>query len=253
MDVKGKSIKYLSSLTSTEVESLSTDELRRVTQRLASAANKRIKRLRESGLASRSAAYRGLRSGIMHKGKIRKFSTTAKTIGVKPMKYKRTVYGERNGKRVILHRKGDFVTDKAGRVRSNEKSRLRNEYERAVRFLNDKTSNIAGTKEAMRKVEQRIGKFKSKAQENRFWATYTSLSNEYRDLTSGRKISTDEIQAMVYERMFEKTPSGKRRELDPEQVINDMQGELERMYAKKEGEQIEESPFSVRFEKVKIF
>ena len=225
MNVKGMSIRDIMNLTDVELSKMSAREIKAVTNRLASSANKRIRRLKESGLASRSSAYRGLRAGIKHKGKIRMFTTDYKKLKIKEMK----------------GHKGKFPS---------AKGKLYKEFNRAVRFLNDKTSTIAGTKDVMKKVKQRLGEFKSKAQENRFWEAYNALQKDYGDLVKGRRISTDEIQQMIYERQF---PNGKRKETDIDSVIENMRKELERKYVKSEESQPEETPFSIRYEKVKLF
>ena len=53
------SYKHYSQLTASEVENLSASELRGIVEKLNDAANKRIRRLRQSGLEDFSASYRG--------------------------------------------------------------------------------------------------------------------------------------------------------------------------------------------------
>ena len=224
MNVKGMSIRDIMNLTDVELSKMSAREIKAVTNRLASTANKRIRRLKESGLASRSSAYRGLRSGIKHKGRLRLFTTDYKKLKIKPLKGHKGKYPSAKGK-------------------------LYKEFNRAVRFLNDKTSTIAGTKQVMKNVRQRLGEFKSKAQENRFWEAYNALQKDYGDLVKGRKISTNEMQQMIYERQFAKG----KKETDIDSVIDNMRKELERKYVKSEESQSEETPFSIRYEKIKLF
>lgn len=196
-----------------------TGELRFLVNKLASAANKRIRRLQESKLASRSGAYRQLRGGEKHKGKVHMFTTDLKKLKVKS--------------------------------KGQERNKLLKEFARASRFLNDKTSTVTGTRKTIKDIESRLGKFRSKAQANRFWDAYNSVRSDYGDMIRGRKISTDEIQKMIYERMFTSGASPKGDAVD--KVIDAMRKEMESTYVKQQTNTEGETPFSVRFEKIKIF
>lgn len=208
-------------LSADKVVSLSARELRSLTKTLVDASNKRIKRLEETKTAKFSGAYRSLRGGKLHRGKLRKFSIDKKALKVK---------------------------SKAG-----YRNKLLKEFARASRFLNDKTSSVAGTRKVVKDVESRIGKFKSKAQANRFWDAYNAIRKDYGDVINGRKISTDEIQATIYGRIYK---GGKERKDEIDDIIEAMRGELESKYVKGEKAENEgepDTPFSIRFEKVKIF
>ena len=208
-------------LSADKVMSLSAKELRSLTKTLVDASNKRIKRLEETKTAKFSGAYRALRGGKLHRGKLRKFSIDRKALKVK---------------------------SKAG-----YRNKLLKEFARASRFLNDKTSSVAGTRKVVKDVEKRIGKFKSKAQANRFWDAYNAIRKDYGDVIKGRKISTDEIQATIYGRLYK---DGKERKNEIDDIIDNMREELERNYVKGEKAEADkepESPFKIRFEKIDIF
>lgn len=220
MKLSKLSVNDILNLNDSDIQKLKANELRSLVNKLASAGNKRIRRLQESKLASRSGAYRQLRGGAKHKGKVHMFTTDPKKLKIK--------------------------------TKGQERNKLLKEFARASRFLNDKTSSVTGTRKTIRDVESRLGGFKSKAQANRFWDAYNSVRADYGDMIRGRKISTDEIQKMIYERMFKSSASPKGDAVD--KVIDAMRKEMESSYVKSQQTSTEgETPFSVRFEKIKIF
>lgn len=220
MKLSKLSVNDILNLNDSDIQRLKASELRSLVNKLASAGNKRIRRLQESKLASRSGAYRQLRGGMKHKGKVKMFTTDLKKLKVKS--------------------------------KGQERNKLLKEFARASRFLNDKTSTVSGTRKTIRDVESRLGKFRSKAQANRFWDAYNAVRADYGDMIRGRKISTDEIQKMIYERMFKSGASPKGDAVD--KVIDAMRKEMESSYVKSQQTSTEgETPFSVRFEKIKIF
>ena len=218
---------------------LKTNELKALTKSLVDASNKRIKRLEESKMHLFSGAYRSVRGGKKHKGAVRKFTIDQKALKVK------TKGGYRN--------------------------KLLKEFARASRFLKDDTSTIKGTNKLMEDVANRlvgnkpgeedkkpIIKFKSKAQAIRFWDAYNAIRADYGDVMKARKIGTEVMQMEIFGRIYY---DGKEHKNDIDEIINNMRKELENRYVKGEKAEIKEAeaneepdtPFRIRYEKVKIF
>ena len=229
MNVKGLSIHDILGLNDYQLSKMTAGEMKQVTQRLASAANKRIRRLQRSGLTTESGAYRGLRGGRKHKGKLRTFSTDYKNLKIKPVKSRKT------GKVTYPSAKG----------------KLWKEFRRASQFLNDKTSTIAGTREVVKAVTERLGKFRSKAQASRFWDAYNAIKKDYGDLVKAGLVDSDQIQKALYDRVYSNGKMKVGEEQDRiDRVIDNMRGELERLYGERKIEEPSESPFSLMYEDI---
>ena len=196
----------LSDLKNIDPRKLDTRTLRSLTQKLASAANKRLKRLEESGLSKQSPAYKFLRSGKKHKGKVKRFSTSF----AKPT----TAKGKRLGK--------NYVRNKALK-----------EWTRAYDFLfKSKTGTIAGAKRNLREIEKRFPSYFDlrKSQRKEFWDAYNRLLSTregeiiQKKGKEGGVITSDEAQRILYDDMFGDDP------MDAETALSFMQQRLEGQY-----------------------
>jgi len=210
-----RSVKEILSMSGDEIMRLNKSQLTALTRQLASTANRKISNLQKSKVARFSLALRNLRGGKKHTGKIRNFSLWGKTG--------------------------------SGKRRAKTRNELLKEFTRASRFLSDKTSSVSGVKSVMRDVTKRIGKFRSKAQQNRFWNAYNELNKDYRDVIIGRKISTNEVQSMLYDRMIG------NKKVDIDDLIETMRSEMETRYVKEETTEGEDTPFRVMYEQIKLF
>lgn len=138
-NVAGLSISTIASMPTDYILTLNRQELSRLVSRLASAGNKRLKRLETEGLAKLSPAVyqsKKISKGRTRKSKIKKFSTKGKTL--------------------------------------NE---LRSEYVRAVNFLNTKTSTVKGTKQYLKNVGNIVKSNPSKAEKKRIAEFFEVLHN----------------------------------------------------------------------------
>lgn len=224
IDVKGMTIEQIMDLSAEDLSKMSASEMKAVTQRLASAGNKRIARLERArstyggrkGLASQSPAYRALEG---EGGEIRKFSTSRRVLGYD---------------------------------RASAKGKLWAEFVRARKFLRAESSTTKGTRKMVRRIEERTGiKFKNKAQARRFWKAYAKVIGKYGDMigrkTEEGRLTSDQVQAMLMERMY---PKGNKPKKSPE-AVESVAKELEERYekeAEKGGRGV--SPIRIVYEKI---
>lgn len=185
---------------------LDTRTLKALTQKLASAANKRIKRLEKSGLSKQSPAYQFLRGGAKHKGLVQRFTSKTKKARTKAQRKMGKTY---------------------------ERSQLLTEYSRASSFLfESKTGSVRGAKASAKKIEDRFaGYFDLKRSQRRdFWEAYNRLLNSREGGLISKKgaeggvITSDEAQRVLYSQMF---GSGS---MNADQAISHMQEMLDEQY-----------------------
>lgn len=235
MAIKGLKITDILAMTDEDINKMSAKELKEVTQRLASAANKRIKRLEKvrstysrGNLATQSKAYQGLVN--RDTGKVRKFSTRSKALGVK--------------------QPGDL------------KGKLHHEFSRAKSFLEAKTSTIEGTRELANQMSNKL-KFKTKEAETAFWDLYKKIAQNAKDMiggdnTEGYMVTSSNFQRVLYDRVFQGKSPTKSNIKKPKAIIKEMGKYLDKIYeARKKAQQKQEKDESTgirfKFEKIDIF
>ena len=234
MKFKG-SIKDILAMTDEDINRMSADELKAVTKRLVDASNKRIKRLEQARstytrgrLATQSRAYQGL---VDRKtGEVRRFSVSDKAIGA------------------------------TGAV--DRKGKLHQEFARAKRFLEAKTSTITGTMELAESLSKEL-KFATNKAETAFWELYGQIAKNNKDLigganTEGYAITSNEFQRVLYDRVFQGKSPTKRNIRKPKSIIKDMTDYLNKLYenqqkAQKKQKKDESNSIRFKFEKIKIF
>lgn len=200
---------------------LDTETLKSLTQRIAWEANRRIKRLEKSGLMKYSPAYKYLRSGEKHKGKVQKFSSKI----AKPTTKREQKRKEKMGK-------------------NYERLKLLTEYSRASEFLFDKkTGGVMGTKKMMKDIEDQFTGYYDlkKSQRKDFWDAYHRLlttpegSLIVKKSNDGGAMTSTDAQRILYEDMF----GDKSARPPADEAITRLQKALEVAYEEKMREQIE--------------
>lgn len=223
-NVRSLGFDALLNMSDAELSSLTTSQRRIVMERLANTANKRLSRLRTTeskygeSMAVNSPAFQQLRN---RKQGDRPFTISGRKLGLSTYK-------------------------KGGKTRfKGYGNALLKEIKSAIRFLKDKTSTIAGTKELIKGFEDMGLVFDSNAQARSFWEAYNKILELNPTIpkkgTAGRKITTDMIQALIYERMFPGLNAG----MDVDSVIKAMNDYLNEEYKKSENENQEQSPLSI--------
>lgn len=234
MKFKG-SIKDILAMTDEDINGMNADELKAVTKRLVDASNKRIKRLEQTRstysrgrLATQSRAYQGL---INRKtGEVKRFSVSDKAIGA------------------------------TGAV--DRKGKLHQEFARAKRFLEAKTSTITGTMELAENLSKEL-KFATNKAETAFWELYGQIAKNNKDLigganTEGYAITSNEFQRVLYDRVFQGKSPTKRNIRKPKSIVKDMTDYLNNLYenqqkAQKKQKKDESKSIRFKYEKIKIF
>lgn len=190
-----------------DARTLDTITLKAYTQKLVSAYNKRLKRLEQSGYAKQSPAYKYLRGGETHTGKVTRLSTKI-----------RDPYYKREKERGV-----NYYRDKYLKIFAEAKS-----------FLDDrKTSSIKGVKEMMKELEKRLPDYYSlkKSQRKDFWDAYNRLlTTKEGEIISkngqeGGVLTSSQAQQILYDDMFGDDP------MDAETAIFFMRQRLEDKYS----------------------
>lgn len=203
MKVDGMSITDIMNMNPVELSRLSTKDLKQVTSRLISSANKRIRRLAKSDIGQSSPAY--IQAQKEFGGH---FSLKSENIkGASPKQ---------------IHNR---VLELHAQVRD---------------YLSKKTSSVTGWKDVRKDVNERLtGKsselaLNTKYKEKRFWKAYRKLEEQSQGgiLNSksnpNSKRNSDRIQKMLYNRIKEK---GWNRNFDD--IINDITkkgGDIDKAY-----------------------
>ena len=192
---------------------LDTRTLKALTQKLASAANKRIKRLEKTGLSKQSPAYQFLRGGAKHKGRVQKFTSKTKKARTKAQRKMGKTY---------------------------ERSQLLSEYARASSFLfESKTGSVRGAKASAKAIEERFSGYYDlrKSERRDFWEAYNRLVNSREGALIARKggeggvITSSEAQRILYDEMFGDNAMDAGKAID---TLSDM---LEEQYQEMMGEE----------------
>lgn len=184
--MKKFSVEQILSMDMNDLMKLNAEETKQAANVLASAANKRIRRLikapttygykgKGQNLAYQSPAVRGLYQKVGGKNIIKMFSTDKKQLGITS----------------TAMAKGKYLK----------------ELSRAKRFLEAKTSTAKGVKELAEKVSGKGLYFKTKAAESKFWKLYTKVLAQNRSIVAkkgeeGRTMSTDMLVKELYSRVF---------------------------------------------------
>ena len=211
---------YIEGLTDAEMSRLTTEQAKRVMDHLAMVANKRLERLRKSkqtfrdgssgSLAEQSPAARGLKQS---KRGAKAFTTSKKNLGATSQNYR---------------------------------AKLMKEIARARRFINAKTSQVAGTKELAKEVESRVGEFENAKQASKFWETFKKVLEQHPEYRKSAGGNTNELVAIVYDTMFHKKRGGNRKNpLGATATIREMERILTEGYEAKEGQSQSGNPLSI--------
>lgn len=239
-------IKDLMSLSSAKLESMTEAELRKIANALASASNKRIRRLVGQNLQNLSLS---LNQRKLKSGKIKPFS----------IKLKKSLYPKR-----VKHRKISYKSEnKIEKMRKTEmayakkrKNALISKIGSMRNFLTSPSSTIPGAKATAsalaRDISERYGAdydSLSTYQKNRFWEAYTKIREKKPNLFDENNSKYLKYREALLEIML--LPGKKNRLRNLKDSISMMEEYL------KTGKipQKPSSPFKVveKFEKTKIF
>ena len=230
LDVTGLSLSDLETLlNSPTARKLTKGDLDAILRRLRSAANKRLKRLEQSGATNTSQAYQKRRA-------------------------------KRKGKLVGKARRWKAKKKQSHRQKTNE-------IEEILRWMKYKTSHVKGAKEVMRKITEDIGEFPTTEDANQFWETYHRLLEEYPLIRDKNDAFYMSLRKKLYQRMFDKDKPAKTPLEDVmeemrsiiEEELQSRQGDLddsnEEIFQDIEDEENEDEEFNieVKEERVRIF
>lgn len=120
-------------------------------------------------------------------------------------------------------------------VKGKNVGQLKNEYKKIKNFLTletssqRKTSTSKGFRQVQKKVETRIGKFKSDNQEKKFWKAYRKLEEKSGGGTALKHLyGSTEVQQALYKNINE---NDGRRSVDS--IIESMDDKLNELYENK--------------------
>lgn len=230
LDVSGLSISQLEDLLNTPTaRKLTKGDLDAILRRLRSAANKRLKRMEQTGMTSTSPAYQKRRQ-------------------------------KRNNKYVGKARRWKAKKKQSHRQKTNE-------IEEILRWMKLKTSQVRGAKEVMRKIAEDIGEFPTTEDANNFWDTYHKLLEEYPLIRDKNDAFYMSLRKKLYQRMFDKDKPAKTPLEDImdemrsiiEEELKSRQGDLddsnEEIFQDIEDEENNDEEFNIKVkeERVRIF
>ena len=173
MKVTGLKVSDILAMTDQELsrKSITPSELQQILQRAVSVANKRLKRMEQSGISRSSQAYVG-RAG--EEDIAPRFSTASEVLGYDPKN----------------------ATDKW--------HALKEEFNKVKSFLTAKTGTIAGTKETKKTLEEKLGgTFESDYEANKFFDAYNKIKEEHAPLFASKQTS-DLIIAKLFSESVQK-------------------------------------------------